>query len=235
MNNKEDELLYYQENRSSILERRKGHRRANIDVYSQRDKDYYQSNKEEVNERTALYYQNNREIVLVKAKEYRENNPEKITAFQATYYQENKSEIIKQHAQYQKVKSKNDPSFRLRRSISRDINFALKAGGFSKNGKSCLTYIGYTIDELKIHIESQFESWMTWNNQGKYNSKTWDDNNSNTWMWNIDHIIPQSDLPYDSMEHENFKKCWSLDNLRPLNAKQNVLDGVKRIRHKKDV
>lgn len=27
------------------------------------------------------------------------------------------------------------------------------------------------------------------------------------------------------MEDENFKKCWALSNLRPLSAKQNVLDG----------
>jgi len=30
------------------------------------------------------------------------------------------------------------------------------------------------------------------------------------------------------MEDENFKKCWSLDNLRPLSAKINILDGNKR-------
>ncbi len=32
---------------------------------------------------------------------------------------------------------------------------------------------------------------------------------------------------------EDFKKCWSLDNLRPLSAKQNLLDGNTRIRHYK--
>jgi len=36
-----------------------------------------------------------------------------------------------------------------------------------------------------------------------------------------------------SMEDENFKKCWSLDNLRPLNSKQNILDGSNRIRYSK--
>ena len=27
------------------------------------------------------------------------------------------------------------------------------------------------------------------------------------------------------MEDENFKKCWALSNLRPLNSKQNLLEG----------
>ena len=39
--------------------------------------------------------------------------------------------------------------------------------------------------------------------------------------WHIDHIYPQSKLPYDSMEHPNFLKCWALDNLQPLWAEEN--------------
>jgi hypothetical protein len=66
-----------------------------------------------------------------------------------------------------------------------------------------------------------------------YSLKTWDDEDKSTWKWNIDHIIPQSDLIYASMEDENFKKCWALSNLRPYSAKQNILDGTGRTRHKK--
>jgi hypothetical protein len=65
---------------------------------------------------------------------------------------------------------------------------------------------------------------MTWNTHGIYNSKTWDDNDVSTWRWQIDHIIPQSILPYTSIEDNNFKKCWALENLRPYSAKQNILD-----------
>lgn len=72
-------------------------------------------------------------------------------------------------------------------------------------------------------MESQFEQWMTWDNWGNYNSEQWDDRDISTWTWHIDHIIPQSKLLYDSMDHSNFKKCWSLDNLRPLSAKANLI------------
>ena len=64
---------------------------------------------------------------------------------------------------------------------------------------------------------------MSWSNWGKYDYINWDDNNLSTWTWNIDHIIPQAKLPYDSMEHPNFEKCWILSNLRPLSSKQNLL------------
>jgi hypothetical protein len=59
---------------------------------------------------------------------------------------------------------------------------------------------------------------MTWENRGIYKANEWDDNNKSTWKWQLDHIIPQSDLPYTSMDDENFKKCWSLDNLRALSS-----------------
>ena len=81
------------------------------------------------------------------------------------------------------------------------------------------------IFDLKEHLEKQFESWMNWNNWGRY-SKSWDDNDQTTWKWQIDHIVPQSCLPYTSMEDDAFKKCWALDNLRPLSAKQNIIDGA---------
>ena len=65
---------------------------------------------------------------------------------------------------------------------------------------------------------------MNWNNWGKYNPKTWDDNDSSTWTWQIDHIIPVSHFKYNCESDEEFKKCWSLDNLRPYSAKQNIIE-----------
>lgn len=61
--------------------------------------------------------------------------------------------------------------------------------------------------------EKQFDSNMNWSNYGKY--------------WHIDHIYPQSLLPYTSMTDENFKKCWALDNLQPLEKIANIKKGNK--------
>ena len=71
------------------------------------------------------------------------------------------------------------------------------------------------------------------NNYGKYYPKKWDDNDKSTWVWNIDHIKPHSEFHYESMEDDSFKECWALSNLRPLSAKQNILDGASRTRHQK--
>lgn len=122
-----------------------------------------------------------------------------------------------------------DPKYRLRKFVSGNVRGVLQ----NKKNASISKYLPYTIEELKSHIEKQFESWMNWENQGKYIVNEWDDNNTKTWKWQIDHIMPQSDLPYKSMEDENFKICWALSNLRPLSAKQNLIDGTTRIRHNK--
>lgn len=55
--------------------------------------------------------------------------------------------------------------------------------------------------------------------------------NNNTWTWQIDHIIPHSKFIYKNMECSAFLQCWSLNNLRPYNAKFNIIDGATKIRH----
>jgi len=61
---------------------------------------------------------------------------------------------------------------------------------------------------------------MTWENHGKFS------NDRKT--WHIDHIIPQSLLLFDNIEHPNFKKCWALENLRPISAKENLKKSNKK-------
>ena len=111
----------------------------------------------------------------------------------------------------------NDVSFRLRKNVSRAINRALKKLCSNKSA-SIMQYLNYSMDELKKHLENQFDDKMSWTNYGIY--------------WHIDHIVPQSCLSYMTMADDNFRKCWALDNLRPLDAKSNMLEGATRIRHK---
>lgn len=132
---------------------------------------------------------------------------------------------------HERKKRREDPVWRLRRCVSKDIARALKSNGSHKS-MSFLKCVPYTMMKLKMHLENQFEPWMAWNNHGSYKADAWDDHNPSTWKWQVDHIIPQSDLPYKSMKSKNFKKCWALENLRPLSAKQNLLDGARKVRNK---
>lgn len=201
---------------------------------------YYEENKEALLENAKSYYADNRDKIIEDVRSYRIENEESITEYKKEYYRENvdrikqyqlenKDEIQKSANEQRKERRKNDPSFRLRTYVSNSIRDILKN---RKGHDSTWKHLPYTPQHLKDHLEKQFEPWMNWNNHGRYNSNTWINNDPNTWTWQIDHIIPQADLSYDSMTDENFQKCWALSNLRPLSAKQNIVEGSNRLRHK---
>lgn len=202
----------------------------NREAISINNRDYYINNKDSLLIKNKIYYQENKEFILDQAKIYQTINSDKIKNYKRSYFQKNKDVVIKKQNERNKKRENNDPSFKIRKRISSQIRDHLKRFGSSKNGNSILNFLDYSIDDLRSHLESLFESWMTWGNYGPYNSVTWNDNNSTTWTWNIDHIIPQYKLSYSSMNEDNFKKCWALENLRPYSSKQNNLDGAKRIR-----
>lgn len=179
-----------------------------IECERKRDREYNKNNKDKIRIKSSKRWKETKALC---------NSDEK--------YREEFKEIRRQANKQQRQKPKN----KIRNSVSRLIKFGLN--GESKNG-SVWEYLNYTLEELKYHLESLFEPWMSWNNYGAYRAAEWDENDSTTWVWQLDHIIPHSEFCYVSMECEGFKKCWALDNLRPLSAKQNVLDGVHRIRHK---
>jgi hypothetical protein len=205
----------------------------------------------------AIYRQNNKEIISLKNAEYRRNNEETIKQKSKIYRDENReimsqkrrdNPVLKEKARiraknnknkrnaHQKKRRATDLAFRLKMNISNVVNSALKRVFSSKGGKSTFAYLDYTPVELMEHLLSQMigeNSWMNKNNYGTYNPDTWDNENKETWTWSIDHIIPQSEFHYTSLEAEDFKKCWALSNLRPLSSKQNTIDGTNRTRHKK--
>lgn len=189
-----------------------------------------------LNNKIKLWRQNNKEQCRKYEKKYRDNHVEQEKSRGSNYKKKNKDKISNynkvyrsQHReirrQQEKERRQNDISFRLRKIISRSVQKAIT--------KDCsiTKYLPYSFQELKLHLEKQFESWMNWNNHGVYNPKTWKDNDSATWTWNIDHIMPQSNLLYTSMKDDNFNKCWALENLRPYSAKQNIIDGASKVRH----
>jgi hypothetical protein len=189
-------------------------------------KAYNKKNKSSQRLYKKKYRNENKKYIQEYAKSYRELNREKIRG-----YKNNKKNKEKRNKQL-KQRFKTDPVFKLRHYVASSIRDAMRRKNAYKNGQSSIKYLSYSIKELYGHLESKFEPWMNWKNWGVYNPKLWDDNDQSTWKWQLDHIIPQEDLPYKTMEDENFKKCWALENLRPLSAKQNVLDGVYKLRHK---
>ena len=166
------------------------------------------------------YKQKNRKKLANQQKEYHEKHKEQDSETKKKWYLKNKEKVKARIKRNVYKRRESDPLFRLKQSVSANIRQCIK-----KNHQPFAKYLDYTLEELKHHLESQFESWMNWSNYGVYRVDTWDDTDNSTWTWQIDHIIPHSSFNYSSMEDEQFKACWSLENLRPYSAKQNVVDG----------
>ena len=83
----------------------------------------------------------------------------------------------------------------------------------NKGGRSWKSLVDYTIDQLKAHIEKQFKDGMSWENYGTH--------------WHIDHKIPIAVFNFEKPEDIDFRLCWSLKNLQPLEAKENLRKNAK--------
>jgi hypothetical protein len=227
---------YYAHNSENIITQKKEYYAENKESIDQYNKEYRKENNNYISIRKRTYYSNNKEEILAKDKKYRAQPQirERTKRYKKQYREDNREKITQSYNKWQREKKKNDPVYKIRVNISRMVNAALNKIGSSKNNYSFLDFVDWTPDSLAFHIESQWKDknfWMTWENHGRYNAKTWDDNDSSTWTWQLDHIIPQSDLPYKNMKEENFKKCWALENLRPYSAKLNIIEGSNRTRH----
>ena len=97
------------------------------------------------------------------------------------------------------------PSFRLNNSMSLGIWDALNG---CKNNRHWEDLVPYTLEDLNAHIEKQFDEKMTWDNYGSY--------------WHLDHIVPKTRFNFESSDDREFKLCWSLENLQPLEAIENI-------------
>ena len=89
----------------------------------------------------------------------------------------------------------SDPVYRLKDIRGRQLRKFIKRVGGTKTGRT-KEVLGYTVEELKNHLESLFKEGMTWDNHGK---------------WHIDHRIPQSYFT----TIDQMRECFALDNLKP--------------------
>jgi len=150
----------------------------------------------------------------IKNKKWREDNMDRHAQNCKDYKEKNREQINERRSVYRANRRSNDVHYRLKTNISKSVHKALTSQQGGKGGQSTFTHLPYTPKQLREHLESQFEDWMTWDNWGiaTHERRT----------WNIDHITPQSLLPYESLEHENFHRCWALENLQPLETFENI-------------
>ena len=143
---------------------------------------------------------NNPEYYKLKYKENYLKNKDLWKLKNKIYKSENKNKIN----EFLRNKYVLDNIYRTKRLITPLIVKSFKSKGYSKNSRT-YKIIGCTFEELRDWLESKFEPWMNWDNQGLYNGEL-------NYGWDIDHIIPIS----SAKTEEEIIRLNHYTNLQPL-------------------
>ena len=158
------------------------------------------------------YKEKNKEKLRVQAKEYYLRNKDRI----AQYTFENKDRTntnriknidrIKENSNNRrKTRRDEDPVYNLINNIRTSISSSFRNDDV-KNSK----ILGCSFVYFREYIENQFETWMNWDNYGKYNGEF-------DYGWDLDHIIPIS----NAKTEEKVMELNYYTNFQPLCSKIN--------------
>jgi len=237
-----------QENKDAMREKRRLHRLDNIEKFKERDRKYRIKNADKIRERVKnknartkdakreynkRYYRENRELMLEQKKQqYHNDRDEHLKRNRSNYHKHRDKRKEYAKASWEKTKNveeyrekrreyrrksdskriANNPAFKIRKRFSAAVYNCMKV---RKNG-SCFDFVDYDLKQLMRHLEKQFTPEMTWDNYGSY--------------WHVDHIDPVSFFNIERYGDAEFRRCWALTNLRPLEAKANLSKGDKPVR-----
>jgi len=151
---------------------------------------YNKSNIERIKENNKIYKAQNKIILNQLQKEYVKKNKDKIYLTR-------------------KIRYNKDSLFRLTENIRSNIGNSFLKNGYTKKSKT-YEILGCSYKEFKLYLESKFESWMTWENKGRYNGEF-------NFGWDIDHIVPLSNAETE----EDIIRLNHYTNLQPLCSKVN--------------
>jgi hypothetical protein len=135
-----------------------------------------------------------------------EQNKEHRKEYLKEYREKNIDKIRLVKRIYEKNRKHNDPIYKLINNFRTAIYQVLKESNVQKNGHY-FEILKYSPDELITHLEERFTGEMSWDNYG---------------VWHVDHIRPISSFNIQEIGDESFMECWSLKNLQPLWADENI-------------
>lgn len=179
------------------------------------DAKYRANNPEKIKEYNRKYHSDNPEIAKINGAKWRKNNKEKRKVSCAKWLAANpekrKISTLKWRSENpdkvkaNKLRQRSTLMGALNMNMAVSIRQSLSVG--AKNGRHWESLVDFTASKLKTHLEKLFLPGMAWENRGE---------------WQIDHKIPLSAFNFTTAEDLDFKRCWSLKNLQPMWAKENM-------------
>jgi len=164
---------------------------------------------------TKLNYKYNKKIPTINLEESIEREKLrklKKSVYNKKYREENREILrVKNNINKQNRINKN-PLTKLRFRISNNITVSLKRNGGKKLCKTT-DILGCPFDYFRNHIESLWESWMSWENYGNPKDGIYELNKT----WDLDHIIPSSKATTEEEilelnHYTNFQPLCSYNN-----------------------
>ena len=162
---------------------------------------WHLDNKERRNKKAKEWYSKNKDVHQKNGKKWIKKNIDRVRQYRKDYAENNRLKINKYH----RDRIRDNVRLKIETNIGRLLNFSIKE---KKLRKSLTEVMNYSIDDLIKHLESQFDNKTTWDNYGSY--------------WHIDHIKPRNLFKYKTTRDKEFKECWALENLRPLERIANL-------------
>ncbi|RVO41341.1 HNH endonuclease [Sinorhizobium meliloti] len=182
---------------------------ANSDVILKRSREWQKKNPDKLKAWRAKWYEENKHILSEKTKAKRAEDPEKYTEKGKRWKIQN-PEKYKESYKKTYERKKSTPKGKLEYSLSSGVRRGIAKG--SKYGRRTFELLGYSLEQLMVHLEKQFSDGMSWENYGE---------------WHIDHIIPLAAFNYETPDDADFKRAWALSNLQPLWAEANWKKNAK--------
>jgi hypothetical protein len=150
--------------------------------------------------------ENNEEYLKIKHKNWSEKNKEHLKEYHKKWREENLDKWREIKRNYEKKRKSTDPIYKLIGNFRTAIYTVLKENNVTKYGHY-FDVLGYQPEQLVNHLEIQFKDGMTWDNYGK---------------WHVDHKLPITHFKFNDVTDDEFKKCWSLENLQPMWGDENI-------------
>jgi len=211
LKNKEKLRKYSKEWRLKNKEKLQAYEKIHGKEYRLKNKEYFKEYRFKNKARRTEWISKNREGIQKKHKEYISKNRDYWLQWTRDWKRNRSPEAKEIHNKYKrayrKMRCEKDPVFKLRQQLASRIWSALS--GAQKSAHT-MELIGCTVEELWIHLESQFKQGMTRSNYG---------------IWHCDHI--KACAKFDLTDPTQQRICFHWTNLQPLWATDNIRKGAR--------
>ena len=143
----------------------------------------------------------NREKVRARQKKY--NSLDHVKLMKRKYSKAHMNDRVVYNRSYRRKRYKIDTLYRTSVLLRCRLTDALKKKHKKSNTSNKL--LGKNINSITVHLEKQFDDYMTWENRSK---------------WHVDHRVPCKAFDLSNPLHQ--RVCFWYKNLQPLYAKANL-------------